>query len=104
MSTGRVPSAPSYPAEPEPHGVSALRAGISSRGAAAALVLGLAACAPWPETYGPPCPYHLETRTRPDDRPHKQGGRGGTISYQVRICDMSQPPDPKDYRPRVPRN
>lgn len=32
MNSGRVPSAPSYPAEPEPRCVSALRAGISSRG------------------------------------------------------------------------
>lgn len=32
MISGRVPSAPSYPAEPELLRISALRAGISSRG------------------------------------------------------------------------
>lgn len=30
---------------------------------------------------------HTETRHRMDDRPHRQGGRGGSIAYQVTVCD-----------------
>jgi hypothetical protein len=31
-------------------------------------------------------PWAIETRTRPDDRPHKQGGRGGSITYYHVVC------------------
>jgi len=64
-----------------------------------AAILALSACGPYEEEQGPPCPWtHQEERKRHDDRPHKQGGRGGMITYHVTVCD---PPPATERQPAV---
>jgi len=45
---------------------------------------------------------HVETETRPDSRPHKQGGRGGMITTERTVCDERAsigPVMPEGWRP-----
>jgi len=67
----------------------AFSAAVTAKVGVLAAILALSACGQFEEEQGPPCPWtHLEERKRHDDRPHKQGGRGGMITYHITVCDL----------------